>query len=102
MPKLIDSDLILRIEGLTQQIEDKREWLRSMFPDASAYMRDGTSMETLIVSPEDRDLTKEAIKWMKEFIYEGIVTQKAIQAEASPPVERKKKTVNIQDIIDGK
>jgi len=97
---ILDSDLILRIEGLTQQIEDKREWLRSMFPDASAYMGDSSTMESLVVSPEDRDLTKTAIGWMKEFIADGIYKAKTAKAIDKPKHE--KKTVNIQDIIKGK
>lgn len=97
--KKLDDELILRIEGLTQQIEDKRELIRSFFPDASAYSTDGTSMQSLCISEEDRMLTNEAVMWMREFIHEGVIRNKATKKE-SP--KREKKTINIQEIINGK
>ena len=101
--KNLDDKLILRIEGITQQVEDKREWLRSMFPDASAWIDDTTSgMGRLDVSAEDRQLTEDAIDWIKDFVSEGLQREKAEKEKIKREKKSGRKTVNIQEIMKGK
>ena len=101
--KQLDDQLILRIEGISQQVEDKMEWLRSMFPDASAWMGDGTGItERLSIPSEDRQLTEDAVEWIKAFVEDGIVARKLEKLKKNLEHKSGRKTVNIQEIMKGK
>lgn len=96
--KNLNESLILELEGVISKADSMLQQRKTSSRPDGIYCIDSTSGEYYI--PDWHRLSEDALKWLVEFVKRG-VAQEVIHKKDLSRKERKKTTINIEDLMNG-